>query len=425
MPLATSWSTIASGRCSGVSPSYGQKNASAMPAVNPMSWVCRCRAPRGSPRGCDDRHPLVAPAVRLAAADEPEHLVEPGCDGPLGAAAVGDERPVGEAVAARQPREQLVGVGELRHDVGPHERGDLDRAEAGIGDQLDHAQLVGGRNDAREALQAVARPDLDDLHRLGIPQAHRLPPPAAPAGAPWRRRPPPPPSRRSRRRSPRAPLGADELVEAVAQDRLGSRSQRIAVAAAAGLLPDERGAGVHRVVRLLGLERVLGASGSMRYSRSVLPGPAAEQPGRRLVGAVGLRRERPALDERVRADDPDAAAPLPGRRLDVAQLVALGAQREQPVGLLDRRVARVDREDVDRVDAVLAAAPAVGALVDLDVDPVLGLLGDVAGVDADADGARARRRRGRARPRPAPGSRRRTRAGSGTRATAPSAGTSG
>src|SRR5258707_2236725 len=98
---------------------------------------------------------------------------------------------------------------------------------------------------------------------------------------------------------------------------------------------------------------------------------AAEQALGRVVLALGLRGH-PALPERARgADHAEAAAPAPRRRALIAQLVALDADREGQLLLLDRVVADVLHEAADRVHAVLAVPPAPAGLVDLHVDPVL------------------------------------------------------
>ena len=79
---------------------------------------------------------------------------------------------------------------------------------------------------------------------------------------------------------------------------------------------------------------------------------------------------------------------LPGRRRLGAQLVLVAAHREAHVELLDRVVARVRHQVVDRVHRVLAVAPAVRALVHLEVQPVLARRLVEPGVRAEVDAGR-------------------------------------
>src|SRR5216684_1031674 len=66
----------------------------------------------------------------------------------------------------------------------------------------------------------------------------------------------------------------------------------------------------------------------------------------------------------------EAAAPFPGTRGILAQFVASHPQREVALDILDRVVAGIGIERVDRIHAVEPAAPAIAALEDLHVDPV-------------------------------------------------------
>ena len=116
--------------------------------------------------------------------------------------------------------------------------------------------------------------------------------------------------------------------------------------------------------------------------------PAAEDATRRVVLAVALARVRAVDKEAVASDDADAAAPLAGSGRLLAQLVLVAPHREAHVELLDRVVARVRHQVVDRVHRVLAVAAAVGALVDLEVDPVLAALLEEARVGAEVDAGR-------------------------------------
>src|SRR6476661_7403810 len=85
---------------------------------------------------------------------------------------------------------------------------------------------------------------------------------------------------------------------------------------------------------------------------------AAEHAGRRVdVGvALGLGRDHPAGEPRVVADRARPAAPAPVPELLLDELVAVEAERQVHLEVLDRLVADVGREAVDRVHAVLARA---------------------------------------------------------------------
>src|SRR5439155_5602531 len=98
---------------------------------------------------------------------------------------------------------------------------------------------------------------------------------------------------------------------------------------------------------------------------------AAEDALRRVGLPVTFTRVRSVDEEAIAPDDPDAAAPLAGRRRLRPQLVLVAAHREAHVELLDRVVPRVRHQVVDRIHRVLAVAAAVRALVDLEVEPVL------------------------------------------------------
>ena len=78
----------------------------------------------------------------------------------------------------------------------------------------------------------------------------------------------------------------------------------------------------------------------------------------------------------------------PGRRGLGAQLVLVAPDREPQVELLDRVVARVRHQVVDRVHRVLAETPPVRALVHLEVEPVLAHLLREARVRAEMDPGR-------------------------------------
>ena len=101
---------------------------------------------------------------------------------------------------------------------------------------------------------------------------------------------------------------------------------------------------------------------------------------------VARAGEKTVDEKTVGAHHADAAAVFARRRGIVAQLVALGAQRELHLDLLDRHVAGVGEQVVDAVEPVLRRARAVGAFIDLRAHPVLLRLGVEAGVGDRHDG---------------------------------------
>ncbi len=117
-----------------------------------------------------DAHPRVLAVVGLAGGDQPDQLVDAGRDGALGASPVRHERAVDAALDPLEAGEHLLRVGELRDHVGPHEGRDLDLAQAGAAEQADQLELRLERKLVREALETVARADLDDRDPLG--EAH-------------------------------------------------------------------------------------------------------------------------------------------------------------------------------------------------------------------------------------------------------------
>src|SRR5581483_11835147 len=82
--------------------------------------------------------------------------------------------------------------------------------------------------------------------------------------------------------------------------------------------------------------------------------PAAEHALRRVGLPVAFARVGAVDEEAVAPDDPDAAAPAAGRGRLGPQLVLIAPHREAHVELLDRVVAGVGHQVVDRVHRVLA-----------------------------------------------------------------------
>ena len=95
-------------------------------------------------------------------------------NGALGASPVRHERAVDAAVDPLEPGEHLLRVGELRDHVGPHEGRDLDLAQAGAAEQSDQLELRLERKLVGEALETVARADVDDLDPLGKAHGVRI-----------------------------------------------------------------------------------------------------------------------------------------------------------------------------------------------------------------------------------------------------------
>ena len=81
-------------------------------------------------------------------------------------ALVGDQDRDRDVVGAVDAGQHLVGVGQLRDDVGAHEARRLDAPQPGAHERVDEPHLVVGRDDLRLVLKAVARADLADAHAL-------------------------------------------------------------------------------------------------------------------------------------------------------------------------------------------------------------------------------------------------------------------
>src|SRR5581483_12058184 len=78
-----------------------------------------------------------------------------------------------------------------------------------------------------------------------------------------------------------------------------------------------------------------------------------DAPGRIRLGPLALAGHDRVDQKPVGAHHADSAAPHAGRARLFAELVALGAHRVAPFELLDRVVARVGDQAVNRVQAVL------------------------------------------------------------------------
>ena len=96
-----------------------------------------------------------------------------------------------------------------------------------------------------------------------------------------------------------------------------------------------------------------GVSGFLR-EEAVSPCQPPKIAARRIVLAVALARVGAVDQEPVAPDDAHAASPATGGRGLRSQLVLVAAHREAQVELLDRVVAGVGHQVVDRVHRVLA-----------------------------------------------------------------------
>ena len=113
---------------------------------------------------------LILAAVCLGHGDECDQHVRASSDGPLRSLAVGHQRPVGDSRGAFDAGHHLLRVGHLRDHLGMDERGRLDGCDPGTYEDIDHRDLVFGRNHLVEALKAVARPHFGDRDSVGDSQ---------------------------------------------------------------------------------------------------------------------------------------------------------------------------------------------------------------------------------------------------------------
>ncbi len=86
------------------------------------------------------------------------------CERSLESPLVGDEHAHRHVVGQRDRLQYLLGVGELRDDVGTDEARDLDPPEPGAPEQLDQPHLLGRRDHLGFVLKAVPRTDLPDAN---------------------------------------------------------------------------------------------------------------------------------------------------------------------------------------------------------------------------------------------------------------------
>ena len=121
-------------------------------------------ARRADPRHFGDdlvRRPAeVGEAVRATRGQRNQHEIGATIERALGALEIRHENRREEAGQGPGMREDFRGVGKLRQQAGRHERADLDLAQPGRMGVADPVELAGGRQDRRDALQAIAQTDL-------------------------------------------------------------------------------------------------------------------------------------------------------------------------------------------------------------------------------------------------------------------------
>src|SRR5262245_58295943 len=113
--------------------------------------------------GVRARHALVAAVELVGREDDHADLAAAGRGGAVEPGAVQHQADVGDVVAARERLQDRLRVRHLRDAARAHEARDLDAADAGLDRAPDELDLHAGRHARRLVLQAVARPDLDDL----------------------------------------------------------------------------------------------------------------------------------------------------------------------------------------------------------------------------------------------------------------------
>ena len=111
----------------------------------------------------------IATGVLVADRHHELQVVDAGVERPLCAALIENQTPADHAgVAGGLVRRsgELACVGHRRHPVGPDERGQLEIANTGIDQRLEHSQLV-GQVDGLLVLQAIAQGDVTHGDRRG------------------------------------------------------------------------------------------------------------------------------------------------------------------------------------------------------------------------------------------------------------------
>ncbi len=88
-------------------------------------------------------------------------------------ARLGTSTGIANAFRCRQHREEDLGVVELRHPLGGHEAGGLDRPQPGRDQSGNELRLGGGGHDGRLVLQAIAGADLVDVDRTRAGRGRR------------------------------------------------------------------------------------------------------------------------------------------------------------------------------------------------------------------------------------------------------------
>ena len=181
---------------------------------------------------------------------------------------------------------------------------------------------------------------------------------------------------------------ADVPIDDVAEHAGDVALERIAIAAAARADGAQDIAGGKLVRRKLRgqLHRRAAVGGQQRDGAGRARQAAVEAP-RRILVALAFERSATVRQEADVADRAETAAPAPRARLVLDQLIPRHLQRVVALDVLDRVVARVREQRIDRIHAVPAVAPAVAALGDVHVHPVV--LADQAAVRRDLEIAHA------------------------------------
>ena len=201
--------------------------------------------------------------------------------------------------------------------------------------RFDEQQVVGvglERIDDEIAARALDEPRIEEHRAIGLPAR---------------------PGRDARERSWVASGRSRDPVGGVARPRGGIARRRIAVAAAAGRLHDQRLAGVQARASPWPAACDVGPSLAAPddVTRAVAPSPPPGAAVRADGVALAQQRDRSRSRRSLqRAHEAAAAAVSPVAGTALGELVARDAQRKRSLEYLDRRVERVGHVRLDRVD---------------------------------------------------------------------------
>ena len=125
-------------------------------------------------KGRIDGHADVVLGEGIGRRGEHGDRVDPGRFGARETPLVRHQHREADPMPVRQAGDELVGVGELRDGLRRDERGRLDLAQAGVGQELDEPKLRPGRDRDRLVLQPIAWADLVDPDAaVAGPRLHR------------------------------------------------------------------------------------------------------------------------------------------------------------------------------------------------------------------------------------------------------------